>query len=275
MPTTFQPGSRTSPPVGLEGTFVYNGLTLNDRSSPDRYQITSISGLDDADVRDSRELLSAQHGETAFLAYYGGRTLSFKGEIRAGNISKIRDMQEDLRSAFALLTEVPFYCYSPGGLADCMFEKVRKGAPLQGAESQDSMKIKRDFLITLRSSDPWMVGTSLTTTHLTSGGSTSVNNLGNFYSYPVIVFTGPLTTPSLAVGGYVVSLTTIASGAGNVITVDVRNKTIIDGGGLFQYSKVTTPTDWPWPLLVPGSNTITLTASGAGSIDVKWRNTWV
>lgn len=277
----FLPGTATAPPVGLECTFSYNGLTLGDRTVVDRYRIISISGLDDADLRDQREPLSAQHGEVAYPAYYGGRTIGIRGIIEAGNMAKIRDMQLALRTAFAYLTEAPLYVYSPGNTADAMFQYVRKSGPIQMAEAQADTRYRREFQLALRSSDPWMVATSLTTTTVAAGSSTNVTNAGNFYAYPVITITGTssLVNPVVNIGGYTVGLTynvPNGTGAGAQAIIDVRARTIRTNTGGWLYSKLTTGPDWPWPVLVPGSNAISITkSSGTGSVDIAWRPTWV
>jgi hypothetical protein len=277
MTPTFLSGTKASPPVGLEATFSYNGLVLGDRSNPDRYRILQVSGLDDADLRDSRELLPTQDGETAFTAYYGGRTISLRGIIEAGNMAKVRDMQKALRTAFVSLTEIPLYIYSPGGLADVMFEKVRKSAPIQMAEQQANLRAAREFQITLRASDPWMVTTSLTTSSFSATGSGTLTNLGNFNAVPVIEVTGTssLVNPTITIGSYSVGFTHSFAN-GEMFIINVRNRTITNSSGVFKYGKLSTATTWPWPLLLPGANAVSISrSSGSGTIDIKWRSTWM
>lgn len=85
---------------GVESVFEFNGLVLNDRRRLDRFRVFTISGLDDADVRDTREVNSDGEGETPFSAQYGGRTISLTGEIQSGNLFYLRYMQEQLKAAF-------------------------------------------------------------------------------------------------------------------------------------------------------------------------------
>jgi hypothetical protein len=275
------PGTAAAPPVGLECTMVYNNLVLNDRLLDDRYRITSISGFDDADIRDERELLSAQHGEVDFPAYYGGRTIGIRGFIEAGNMAKLRDMQMALRTAFAFLSDYPLYIYSPGNTANVMFQYVRKSGPLQMAEAQPDLRYRREFQLALRSSDPWMVALAATTTTVAAGSSTNINNIGNFYASPVITITGTssLVNPVVNIGGYSLGFTynvPNGTGAGAQVVIDVRARTIKTNTGGWLYSKVSTPTDWPWPIIMPGSNAVSITkSSGTGSVDIVWRPTWV
>lgn len=100
-----QPDDGQSPHFGPETIIRYNNILLNDYRFADKYQITEISGIDDADIRDSRADIADDHGETAYNAFYGGRTISLRGKIIAGNLNKLRDMTNTLKTAFSDLTE--------------------------------------------------------------------------------------------------------------------------------------------------------------------------
>ena len=92
-------------PRGLECVFEYKGLLLNDRRYPDHYRLTNVTGLDDADVRDSREANPDADGETPFGSRYGGRTIGLQGFIQAGNLNYLRYMWAQLKAATDDLTE--------------------------------------------------------------------------------------------------------------------------------------------------------------------------
>ena len=66
----------------------------------DRYRLSAITGLDDADVRDTREPNPDYDGETPFGSLYGGRTITLTGEVQAGNLDYLRYMQHHLKIAF-------------------------------------------------------------------------------------------------------------------------------------------------------------------------------
>ncbi len=105
---TFTSGIFESDRRGLENVFEYNGLILNDQvSSADRYIIDEVAGIDDADLRDVIEDNPGRHGQTAYDALYGGRTIVLTGRIKAGDIQRIRNMQTDMRKAFNDLTLHP------------------------------------------------------------------------------------------------------------------------------------------------------------------------
>jgi|SRR3990172_496641 len=94
---------------GLGAFWEYNGLILNDRRYPDKYRLISIAGLDDADIRGVSVNNPSAWGETPLNTLYGGRTIVLEGVIEAGNLFKLRDMQDDLRRAFSELHEAPLY----------------------------------------------------------------------------------------------------------------------------------------------------------------------
>lgn len=92
---------------GVEARILHNGLLLNDTRVPDYYRITEITGLDDVDVRDVREDNPDRDGETAYSAFGGGRTVTLRGYIKAGNFAKLRQMEGALIGAFNSLEETP------------------------------------------------------------------------------------------------------------------------------------------------------------------------
>lgn len=158
-------GTNTSVPRGVEALFEYNGIVLNDRSTIDKYRITHIDGLDDADLRDSREDNPAQHGEAALDAFYSGRSIAFTGQIEAYTLSKLRDMQLALRTAFADLTEKPLYFLTNNTDTD-HYINCRKYSKIQMGEAQaHASAFFRDFVITVRASDPrfYLVNQSIST----------------------------------------------------------------------------------------------------------------
>lgn len=97
-------------PRGVEAVFEFNGLILNDRRRPDCYRITEITGLDDPDIRDTREENPDREGETIFQSLYSGRTVTLKGRIEAGSVDELRWMEYKLQDAFDdLNTEYPLH----------------------------------------------------------------------------------------------------------------------------------------------------------------------
>lgn len=157
-------GTGNSGPGGVESVFIYNGVYLNIREWIDTFLVTNIEGLADADVRDAREANPGRHGETYFESFYGGRTLTLSGKIRAHNINKLRDMEQGLRQAFNDIdTEKPLIIRNTNFGRDMMIS-CKKIQPVNIPERQDNFKFERDFQITLRASNPRFLSTSRKTT---------------------------------------------------------------------------------------------------------------
>ena len=153
----FLPGTGKSRPAGVEAYFEYNGATFNVRTWQDTFLITTIDGMADPDVRDTREVNPGRHGETAFDAYYGGRTIVLTGKMRAGNLNKLRDMQQGLKFIFGDIgKELPLYIRTNTPEKD-VFIKCKKSQPIVMSETQQNFGYTRDFQITLRASDPFFL----------------------------------------------------------------------------------------------------------------------
>jgi hypothetical protein len=76
-------------------------LRINDRSKPDQVHIREISGLnDDPDVGDSRTDRSGHLGERTGNLVPRGRTIGLTGDVRAGNVARMRDLWRRFRSQF-------------------------------------------------------------------------------------------------------------------------------------------------------------------------------
>jgi len=195
-------GTKQSGPRGVEAIIEYNGLFLNVRDWIDTYVVTNIDGIDDADVRDSREELPGDHGEAPGQAFYGGRTIVLQGYIETKTMWKMRDMMQALRQAFSNLSQeqpLRFHHPDPTLTIEIFCKKSQK---LQIVEEQSTLNyFKRNFSIYLRASNPRF--TTRDEVYMTSGifpGSSyddilfSLNNYGNFPAQPVFYMTGPFST---------------------------------------------------------------------------------
>lgn len=187
---------------GVESKLEFNGYILNNRKSADAVFITSIDGLEDADIRDSRDVNPGYDGETAFSSLYGGRTIVLSGFIRAGTLSKLRDMQEGLKSVFAPLEEKPLIFKGITTDKDLQIY-CRKSQPITMGETQDGFDFKRQFQVTLRASDFRFASSSVFYKYWRNDSSfsgekyaTSVSNLGNYLADTVIKIEGPITAES-------------------------------------------------------------------------------
>ena len=92
-------GSEVALAIGVDSIIEIGGVYLNVRSNIDTYMVNSIGGVDDPELRDDREVNPQAHGETAFSAFYGGRTITLEGYVRAFSLEKLRDMIQALKQA--------------------------------------------------------------------------------------------------------------------------------------------------------------------------------
>jgi hypothetical protein len=146
------PGSGSSIPVGIEAILEYNGLYMNTKTV-DRIYISEIDGIDDADVRDNREVNPGDHGETPFDSFYSGRAITLNGRIEAYSLEKLRDLELALRTAFVDLVEKPLIFRNIDSNRDHQIF-CRKVGKIAKKESQDGFRFFRDIMIPLRASDP-------------------------------------------------------------------------------------------------------------------------
>jgi hypothetical protein len=107
------------------------------------------------------------------------------------------------------------------------------------------------------------------------GGTVNITNLGNFPTRPVVVFTGPLTGPSVenTTTGQVLE-TTFNLTAGSSLVIDFDARTIEENGFASRYSYLTADSSW-WDL-IPGLNQVRISASsGTGAATIYYRSAWI
>lgn len=108
-------------------------------------------------------------------------------------------------------------------------------------------------------------------------GSGYATNGGTIDTYPLITLNGSLTNPiihNVTLGKFIQLQMTINNGSS--VVIDMRNKTIVQGGVTSQISKMTDASDW-W-YLQPGANEISLVTSiagEAGSAQLVWNDAYV
>lgn len=187
--TQHMPGTKLSGPRGVEAIWEYAGLFMNVRDWIDTILITSVNGIDDADIRDTREVNPGAHGETPFGSFYGGRTIVLQGKIVAKTIFKLRDLQQALRQAFSdISVEKPLYIHTSNPAAD-LFIYCKKTGSIQMTEEQKTANhFERNFQITLRASNPRFVSFNeayqelvVSVKNLVANPSAEVNTVGWSY----------------------------------------------------------------------------------------------
>jgi hypothetical protein len=155
-------GTKHSGPVGIESIIEYrsaNPIYLNVADWIDTFLVTSIDGLDGADMRTSAQQNPGEHGETPSDPLYGGRTLVMTGKQYAKTIWKLRDMQQGLRGSFMdIKHEYPliFHAVDP---ADDLMIMCKLASKIAIVDQQTTRNdFQRDFQIPLRASNPRFLG---------------------------------------------------------------------------------------------------------------------
>jgi Siphovirus-type tail component, C-terminal domain/Phage tail protein RIFT-related domain len=282
-PNAASPGTGLSGPRGIEAVIEYNNLYLNVRSWIDTYLVTTIGGIDDADIRDSREVNPGYHGETPFPGYYGGRTITLNGKIITKTLFKLRDMQQALRQAFAPLDRERPLIFRGSTPEQDLLIYCKKSQSIQMADEQRTANhFERPFLITLRASNPRFVSSLREWATKAFPGATfdaiamTLINLGNFEAQPEIELKGPMSTLTLtneANGDWMRLTGAIPTGETWVVNAkDRRMYRKSDGAYRFQYLDVNSD----WMMIEPGLNNIRVTATGLttnSSVDIFYNHT--
>jgi hypothetical protein len=146
------PGTGLAAPPGVEAVYGYNGLVINDRNVVDQYVVKEIGGFGLPELRDNREPNPTDHGETPFDPLWSGRVITMSINVRSKTLDKLRDMEQALRQAFTSLDELPLTMHTGDPYSD-VYTNCRI-VSLDKKESQDGMWFRRDFMLTLRASDP-------------------------------------------------------------------------------------------------------------------------
>lgn len=283
-------------PYGLEVQYQFNGLTLNSGKgtlplgglfSNYAYYIQEIGGLDDADIAVSADNLPAAHGEISMPGFYGGRTITLQGFIRAINPYQLRVAQQNLREAFGQnFTEKSLIFLTGDAVNGDIFINCRKSAPLAMREQVTKYnEHRRDFLVTLRASDPrFLAFTSSTTASATNPANLanlSCTNAGNWSAYPTFTIHGPFNANLILTNtttGVFTKLDTALLST-NTIVIDTAAKTVKDSqaANANRYSYLD-PTA-AWVTLEPGAQNIQLSGVAGGSavsqVTVTWRSAWI
>lgn len=273
-------GTGLAVPAGLEAVLEYNGLYMNVQRDYDFYRITSIDGLGDADIRDTRDVNTESDGETPFNAFYSGRTITIGGTIVTYSISKLRDMQMALRGAFAdIRTEKPLY-FRLGDFEKDHFINCKKIASNGLTEQQPNLSPHRDFQITLRASNPRFLSYyqhSFTANPPPASLSAmqflgKVTNKGNYEAEPIYRIYGPSSSTIIYNDTTGTSFQIV--GLTEAITVDfnIAKKTLINSYGRTQWNTLSDDADYV--LLAPGDNNL-FCQTDAQRIDVLWYDSWM
>jgi hypothetical protein len=243
--------------------------------------LSEVTGLDSPEVRESAEELAQADGGSHGYFWFGRRPITLTARFFGHTSLMERTMRMDRarRASLALRADaVLAWTPSPqNGVTIPMFTYVRRA----GAIRESGAWVK-DMQIPLVSEYAAIYSLDLRTA-VGAGPTTSVSgeNKGSWPAQPIIRITGPTQTSfSITGGGGSISLVagTLLVG-GEILEIDTLNHTatFVAGprvaGGTGNANSFVNYTSTLWPSMPTGNTTFTL--SGTGTIEIRWRDTWM
>lgn len=304
------PSSSLTPPTLSNWQFSYQGLTFGQGQA---IKVAHVTGLGDlAEIRNGDEPRARDHGQTIGLDLFGGRDITFdlEAESSSGQVETTLLTLAQVTTP-GLTTEQPLWFQLPGmPLLAVMCRPRKRTLPWDvGYQIGNVAQVSAQFHAT----DPrvYTAGAAVTvglpsptagmtfpatfplTFGATSPNGVTVTNGGNVESRPVLVITGPVTSPSVQnasiSGSPTLTFTnptqsgyTVAAGDQLVIDLDLHSILYYVGG----VSSGTTPASrgsWlvsgsTWWDLPAGANLIQFlskdSASVAGSLTVQYASAY-
>lgn len=280
--------------TGPDGTVA----TFNDTSDPNYVGvIAEISGFDSPEVRENADDLVQQDGGIHGDFFYGRRPVTLSGIMMNPASAAQRNMwQEKLSRATDALRGDAVLSWTPSGGVQQQIA-VRRQQPLRVSGGW-----QKQFQISLVAADPRIYSSVLHTSSVVTSAGTGtagrvypktypitygaasplgqllVNNIGTAPTYPVLRVYGPGNNPKIYNFTTGVGISLIYQlGAGDWLTVDTLNRTVLLNDTTSRYSSVDfLNTKW-WGLL-PGVNDLRIAFDSyiaGSSLRVDWRDAWL
>jgi hypothetical protein len=241
--------------TGPDGTTA----VFNDPSDPNYVgMLTEVTGLDSPDVRESADDLVEMDGGIHGDFFYGRRPVVLNGIVLNPSSASARNLRLDLLSrASDAMRGDAVLTWTPSGSVP-QYIRVRRQQPLRISGAW-----QKTFQVPLVAADPRIYSSSLnTSTVVTSPSATSagrtypkvypiaysaaaplgqllVTNAGTSSTFPVLRIYGPGNNPKVYnfTTGKLIALT-YSLGAGDWLTVDTLNRTVLLNDTTSRYSAV-------------------------------------
>jgi hypothetical protein len=272
--------------------YALNGFILNDPNSVNQcYLDEPIEGLGLPPVRTSAGNYSGRDGGYVSAQFYGMRLITLTGRIFSNDAAELETARRNLAAAVASSTIALTITTNAGNqyLINCYLDSL--DMPIIRAAS------KSPFKISLIAADPTIYDNSSSggmsaVVNLSTGGGvtwpivwnpvewkpgatpTVINNTGDVPLYPRITLTNQMSNPMITntTTGDFFALNGFTTAAGDLLVIDMYNRTVLLNGGSVLPS-VTIASSW-WALL-PGENSISLTSTNSSDTvvaTVSWRS---
>lgn len=265
-----------------------NDLILNDPAGGFLVD-GDIVGLGVPDVRTSSGLLSGQHGGWVGAQFYGMRNIAIPGQIIADSVGDYEDRRAALQAAVAS-NEVTLTIVTNAGhqyVIECNLIKLDIPFSNNPLTCRFNLELVAPDPIIYDNSASGLMSAPLS--RVGGGGITwpitwpitwasgtppvTVNNTGEVALSPTIKLNNAMTNPTITnkTTGQFFTLSGLTTTAGDVVVIDMKNRTaLLNGGSVL--SLMTAASDW-W-LLLPGANTLELSTASSGDTVtgvIEWR----
>lgn len=303
-----------TPPNLSNWQFQFNGLTFGPSTS---FGYTKVTGLGMATIRHGDVSVPRDQGELIGLDLYGGQDVEI--DFWMTGAGGLITNQLAFSSAFQIqpqgATENPLWFQLPNEPLMCAMCRTRNRALPWDAVYAGGAVGKP--VVKLHATDPrvYSAGTSVSISLVSSGGggltfpvgpfpvtfgasssgTTTVTNVGNVETRPIVIFNGPVTNPwimnnSLPSAPYLQfsnpSQTgfTVLTGDQLVVDLGVPRRVLYYSGGILSGSSPSPAISWltassTWWDLVSGANLVRYgsqdtSVSGIGQAMVCWASAW-
>ena len=257
--------------------------------------IIEVTGLEDLpSVEQSDIALGRAHGLLAGPMFGRGRTITLVGEIEQGSAASFREAVDAFRSATSLRSDEQALAFRIGMDDPRMVyaRVVRRTVPNDQAFSYGLGTVGVQWVAT----DPRIYSTTLQSASTTPGssigglsfphgfphgfgtatsGTLEVTNDGNAGAPWTATLTGPLSSPRIRLLGLdgELAFSGFDLAAGQTLTLDSLNRSVLLEGTASRYGSLSVRDWFEFP---PGGATVGFSASsGAGSLSMTWRDTWL
>lgn len=251
-----------------------------------------VEGLNLPAIRTSSGVYAGSHGGYIGAQFFDNRSVSIPGRVFSSNVDEALTKRREITSALVLY---------PTPMTVRIVDDDGSAYTFDAVVIDFKMPIKRDrmmsqFKLELLATDPLIyddtAGSELSTTlERTVGGGidypmtwpivwepgtqpTTVTNGGISFVFPTITLTGLASNPSVTnvTTGERFKLDDLTTTDGDVIVIDMKNRTVTLNGGSI-YNKRSSDSQW-WGLPV-GASSIALDSAGGGDTitgTISWRS---
>lgn len=199
---------------GLEATHTWDStFVMNDKDTWPKVRVSKIDGLHAlSDFDDAADAINSRRGEFARASQRGGRTIVYSGSIQARTLSELRDTTEEMLAVFDPVIEKEMLIEPDPGYDSGSRRYTARAVALTIPDEQvlspqrASAGHERDFVLTMRLSDPRIYDPTLAT-GTSSSGSVALTNRATNPRAGALATTGWTATGTVAFFGYALPFT--------------------------------------------------------------------